>query len=293
MRWLLRAAVSIAVALILFALIPFGTVMQALRRVNGWTWVATVIITLGGHYLNALKLRLLLGWSTVPLSLCVRAQYAGLLASLGLPGAAGGDLVRGAYLARTVGVRRITLGSVADRLVDSVALLVLAAIALPIAGAPAPLVEMSHRRGWWLAGLSLGGLLLGLMISLPKDGVVIRKLSRVLAAFKARRTALSAGFVLALIVQSAFVLTNVWIARQVGVTIGLAAWFVAWPLSKLVSVLPISLGGLGVREAVLVALLAPYGAPREAVLASGILWQVVPITTGLTGFIVTQWLRRR
>ena len=38
-------------------------------------------------------------------------------------------------------------------------------------------------------------------------------------------------------------MTNVWLARQVGVTTALAAWFVAWPLSKLIAILPISLGG--------------------------------------------------
>jgi len=43
-----------------------------------------------------------------------------------------------------------------------------------------------------------------------------------------------------------------------------------------------------VREAALVSLLAPYGAPREAVLASGILWQAVLIVTGLVGLLVTQ-----
>jgi uncharacterized membrane protein YbhN (UPF0104 family) len=97
---------------------------------------------------------------------------------------------------------------------------------------------------------------------------------------------------MSLLVQSAFVLTNIWLARQVGVTTEAAAWFVAWPLSKLIAVLPISLGGIGVREAALVSLLAPYGAPQEAVLASGILWQGVLIVTGIAGLVVTQLLPR-
>ena len=44
--------------------------------------------------------------------------------------------------------------------------------------------------------------------------------------------------------------------------------------------------------AALVSLLAPYGATREAVLASGILWQAVLIVTGFAGLIVTQLLPR-
>jgi uncharacterized membrane protein YbhN (UPF0104 family) len=104
---------------------------------------------------------------------------------------------------------------------------------------------------------------------------------------------LVAAAALSLLVQTVFVLTNVWLARNVGVATGLAVWFVAWPLAKLIAVLPISLGGIGVREAALVSLLAPYGAPREAVLASGILWQAVLIVSGLAGLVVTQGRRVR
>jgi hypothetical protein len=88
-------------------------------------------------------------------------------------------------------------------------------------------------------------------------------------------------------VQSSFVMTNVWLARQVGVGATVAAWFVAWPLAKLISIIPLSIGGIGVREAALVALLAPYGASEDAVFASGVLWQGVLLVTGLVGLAVT------
>ena len=49
---------------------------------------------------------------------------------------------------------------------------------------------------------------------------------------------------------------------------------------------------IGVREAALVSLLAQYGAPREDVFATGLLWQGVLAVSGLGGLVVTQWLRR-
>jgi uncharacterized membrane protein YbhN (UPF0104 family) len=109
----------------------------------------------------------------------------------------------------------------------------------------------------------------------------------------ASRTSLGLAIALSLGVQASFVLANVWLAQQVGVTTGVATWFVAWPLAKLVAVLPISLGGIGVREAALVSFLTPYGAEGTAVLAAGILWQGVLIVGGLTGLVLTQMLRRR
>ena len=57
-------------------------------------WFVRAVLS-GGHYVNALKLRLLLGESRDDVtSARVRAQYAGLVANLGLPGVASGDFVR-------------------------------------------------------------------------------------------------------------------------------------------------------------------------------------------------------
>jgi uncharacterized membrane protein YbhN (UPF0104 family) len=53
------------------------------------------------------------------------------------------------------------------------------------------------------------------------------------------------------------------------------------------------MGGLGVREAALVSLMAPYGAAREAVLASGLLWQASVVVAALGGLLVTQTLPTR
>ncbi|MGE3956191.1 MAG: YbhN family protein [Vicinamibacterales bacterium] len=298
-RWLIRAAVSAAVAAVLLAIIPFDAVLDALRRTSPWTWAASVAIFFAGHYLNAMKLRLLLG--PVPgqertvSAACVRAQYAGLVANLGLPGLAGGDLARAAYLAPTVGVGRVAFASVADRMIDTATVLALVAVALPFAGAPAAVAGVVRSAGAWLVVAAAGGGLLALgalvvLFRVQRFAGIAEKVTTAGRALLARKMAFLGAVGISLAVQAAFVMTNVWLARQVGVTTGLAPWFVAWPLSKLIAVLPISLGGIGVREAALVSLLAPYGAPREAVLASGILWQAVLIVTGLVGLVITQML---
>lgn len=293
-RWVVRAAVSAAVIAILLIFIPFDAVGAALSRVSPWVWIASVAIFFAGHYLNALKLRMLLGGSTRALtSACVRAQYAGLVANLGLPGLAGGDVVRAAYLAPMTGVTRVAAASVADRVIDTLTVLLLVAVALPLAGVPAAIAPIVANAGIWLAaGLMAAAVAVAIVWRIPRFRSAAAKLNVVLAEAAARKSAIAGAAVISLVVQSAFVVTNIWLARQVGVTTAVAAWFVAWPLSKLVAVLPISLGGIGVREAALVSLLAPYGAPQDAVLASGILWQAVLLVTGVIGLIVTQLLPR-
>jgi len=64
------------------------------------------------------------------------------------------------------------------------------------------------------------------------------------------------NLVLSIAIQAGFIWLNFLFARAVGLEVPIAAWAFAWALSKIISVLPVSLGGLGLREASLAALLA-------------------------------------
>ncbi len=293
-RWLIRAAVSAAVLAVLLSFVPLRAVLDALSRVSPWTWIASVAVFFAGHYLNAVKLRLLLSGAAAPhFSACLRAQYAGLVANLALPGIAGGDLVRAAYLAPSVGLARVTVASVADRVIDTVTLLLLIVVALPFAGVPPAVADVVRQAGRWIGALVPLAIVAVLVVRYGlRRPAVAGKVAGLRSAFSAGGSAVLGAVAISIVVQSAFVMTNVWLAREVGVTEAVAAWFVAWPLSKLIAILPISLGGIGVREAALVSLLAPYGAASSAVLASGILWQSVLIVTGMAGLAVTQLLPR-
>ena len=62
-----------------------------------------------------------------------------------------------------------------------------------------------------------------------------------------------------------------------GIAIGLPAYIVLVGGSVLLSVLPISLGGWGVREVSMVALFGSVGAGAEQALALSLLWGVLPL----------------
>ena len=60
----------------------------------------------------------------------------------------------------------------------------------------------------------------------------------------------------------------------------------AWSLAKLIAIVPISLAGLGVREASLAVLMTPLGADPAKVVAVGLMWQVVLFAAGMLGGIM-------
>jgi glycosyltransferase 2 family protein len=290
--WWLRAAITVLVAAILLAFVPIGQVWTAIRAVDARVWAAAVVVFSCGHVLNSLKLRVLLG-SEASAAACVRAHFAGMAANLGLPGVAGGEVVRVAALAPAVGTARVALAAVADRIVDAVALTSLVVGAVSVAGLPSVLAGPVRRAGTVL--------LLVVVALAVAVAVGRRRLQRTrawpavgdaCAGLLTRPGALGLALVMSLLVQITFVLTNVWLASEVGVRLALAPWFLGWAGSKLSALLPISLGGLGVRDATLVSILAAYGAPPEGALAVGLLWEGAIVAGTVSGFLLTQVGRR-
>ena len=84
---------------------------------------------------------------------CLRAHFAGLVANLSLPGVAGGDVVRAALLfPRFLRQGRLALGSIADRLIDTIGLLLIAAVGLLFAigsSSQPPRCWPGSRWCWW------------------------------------------------------------------------------------------------------------------------------------------------
>jgi len=62
---------------------------------------------------------------------------------------------------------------------------------------------------------------------------------------------------------------------------------------KLASLLPVTQGGIGVREAALAALAAPFGAPPAMTVAVGLVWETIIIVGGLVAGIIAYGLGAR
>lgn len=302
MKTWLKALVSFGVLAVLLFALPWGEVRESASRLTAGTWAGVLAVFLAGHALGTAKWRLILnaGRSGLERVDAVRCYAAGLFANLCLPSIVGGDVLRAALAGKATGrPEAAVLGGIADRLVDVLGLgLIMGAGGLAARGA---------LPGW-------GGQLLVLLIVLGAGGgvgllaVALRRplarwprrlrrpIGRSLVAL--RRLARSPGaaataLVAAILIQSAFVLVNAWLGRAIGIDVPLAVWFVAWPMAKLAGLLPVSLGGLGVRDATLAALLVPVGVPAARGVVASLLWQTVLIAGGLIAGLVWWRLGRR
>ena len=125
---------------------------------------------------------------------------------------------------------------------------------------------------------------------------VRRSMGRALVALRHLAHHPGAGalaLVMSLAIQGVFVLLNVRIGAAIGIHLALPVWFIAWPLAKIAGLLPISLGGLAVRDATFAEPVLPLGVPMAQGVVAALAWQTVMITGGLLGGLAWWLLRSR
>jgi uncharacterized protein (TIRG00374 family) len=288
-RWL--AAIAVLAALLHF--LPLEPLRAALARVPLSRFFLIVVLYIGAHAVGMAKWRLTVNaaGAQLPWAVCVQCYAGGLFGTLFLPSIIGGDVVR-----MTVGIRRsprpaaVVAGNVADRTLDVLAQATLVAVGLALLPGSLPLAWRGKARSIVLvsAGATILLLLLAwLMKRMFLAGRSVRFRRRLgqwrqaLRSVRSRPRILFAGWTLGVLVQFAFLLLTVKLAVYCGLILPLRDWLFAWPLAKLAALLPLTQGGIGIREAALVGLLRPFGASASLVLATGLIWEAVTISGGL------------
>jgi len=285
-----RVAVSVIVLALLLTLLPFDEIKRAIGKLSPLLWLGVLAGFLVGHRAGVEKWRSIINASRADLGSrqAVRCYAAGLFANLCLPSIVGGDVLRAALASRVTGrTEAVVIGALADRLLDVSALAVLISV-----GALAAPSVLPGAASWVVAGLVIGGALAGgIAVTIAGRRPLSswsprfrRRIGRTLVGLRRLRRyprVTARAFAISLCIQSGFVLLNAAIGRAVGIDVPVIVWFLVWPLAKVAALLPISLGGLGLRDATLGALLVPLGVPMALGVVASLVWQSVLIAGGL------------
>lgn len=293
----LKASISVVLLVLLFLILPWEGVRDALGRLSARIWLGVLAGFVVGHLLGVAKWRLFVNAARGGLRMrdAITCYSAGLFANLCLPTIVGGDVLRVAMAGKLTHRPEAALsGGIMDRLTDMLALTILVAIGGTFA--------RRELDGWLgqaltvalVVGLGMVAMAFPLLLRRPLANWprrLRRPLGRGLVGVRSlvrRPTLALTGLLFSLTIQSGFVLLNVWLGRSVGIEVGYATWFLVWPLAKIAALVPISLGGIAVREGSLAALLLPFGVSAATSVVCSLLWQTVMIAGGLLGGLV--WL---
>ena len=113
------------------------------------------------------------------------------------------------------------------------------------------------------------------------------KLRRAWLSMASRPAYVLISLSLGIVVQFCLVALSASVASACGLHISFHIWLIVWPLAKILALMPLTLGGVGIREAGLTALLAPFGAPPALTVAAGLCWEAILIAGGLAAGLVS------
>lgn len=215
-----------------------------------------------------------------------------------LPSIVGGDAIRG-YDAWRAGASPgfAVVSLVVDRLLGLATLAIFALLAIALLGDLSS--ELSSMWVWIALGLAIFAGVIG-FTALPdiappafvtrlvekapaKLTGLVAKIFNSLRAFRDGRAALGRGFALSVLLQ-VNVVTFYWaISQALGLGLDYSVFYVIAPLAIFVMMAPITVNGVGLREAVFIALLALWGVDGSVALAFAWLEYGVMLAFGLFG----------
>jgi hypothetical protein len=265
---------------------------EVVRQARWLYLLAAMVLMIAGTALRAVRWQVLLQALDieVPLHRLVHLYFVGAFFNIFLPTGLGGDAVKMAELARSTGRAPEAIGTtLVDRATGLWVLFVLALLALPFSHTLLP--------DGWLPTITLGtaaGVLGGWIVMgtplIPWLGSKIRlpgqeKLERFYRSVsQLGYRALAKACLVSLIFDLSLIVFNVLIAYGIGVDQPVGIFLLFTPLISFSLALPISVGGLGVREQTYVLLFSSLGVSDAAATAMSLAnYALTNLAIGLIG----------
>lgn len=303
---ILKLCVSAGLLALLLSNIPWPAISGIMRQLNLSVFFAATLCYLAANYLSSIRWNLLV--SRHMKTSCLFSYYMiGAFFNTCLPGLVGGDAVKAYYLAHDLKQQddmtaqtqlphdtpmTIAVASVfMDRYIGLGALLLLGMLAYPF-GMP----YLAGTNGTWLLptlflGYVAGTVLLYLM-PINSSMKILSAFAAYAARYRTNYPILLRTFAYSIVVQLFGFLTVFLLARGLGIAIDFLSIMLFLPIIIILTLLPVSISGLGVREGAFVFFFGAIGIEQEKALALSLIWFLSTVTAGLWGFAAYLRIRK-
>ena len=293
--WLLRwAGTGLGVAY-LIAVVDTDSLSSALAKTSIGTVLVALAVISSSLVVGAVRWRALMtaygAIAPPPLATAVRLYFVAVFYNTYLPGGVAGDVVRGVVVRdsfRDRGTTEAIAVVFVERVLGLLGVFTLAAAGLVLVG---PRLQATSTL-WWLSAAGAGGAVVAVLM-LPLGRQVAPYLPRRLAGIAARLPAVSrrwyfaAAALLSLGTQLITTVTGWLFLRKVHPAATFSDALFIVPLAAATGFLPITVAGLGAREAVFVKLCSQLlGMSAGDGLAASLLIWATTLMTGVFGGIL-------
>jgi hypothetical protein len=259
-------------------------VLSTLKGIYIPSFILAVMIYICATFISTLRWRLLLH-ERFGLGKLFSLYFIGSFFNHLLPGMIGGDAVKAYYLYRDTGKASSAVASVfMDRYIGFTALILVGLIAFPFG--------FSYFKGSYIEWILPLIALLFIAGSFIVFGLRIGRSLKFLAGFydyfalyKEKKEVIVKTFLLSVVIQTIVIFGVYVLSRGLGVNVPLLPLFIFVPVISTIATVPISISGLGVREASFVLLLGFLGISPAQATAVSFAWFLSVATGSLPGLV--------
>jgi hypothetical protein len=281
-------AVSAALLVLLFKFnhIDLSALMADLKKADKLFLIIGFLIFILTYFLGFLRWQMLLKSAGITASLkkLIVSFSGGVFFSIFLPSTIGGDIVRTADLAEHTRKTKEVIASVfLDRLSGYIGLVIVIIPAFLLGG------SLVRDRFVFMSLAAIAGLLILVLLvlfnnffylkisgflSAPGAGRIkdaLKNLHNEIHSFRSRKEMIFNNLILSFIIQLISPISVYFIGLALGVKINIIYYFIFLPIIGAVTLLPISIGGLGLREYLFVIYFAKAAVAKQLAVAMSLL----------------------
>ncbi|MBM3245778.1 MAG: flippase-like domain-containing protein [Candidatus Omnitrophica bacterium] len=298
---LFRVAISVILLFFLFQQVDRKSLLGIIKNARLDLLLFAFIIFFFSYLFCLLRWEMLLKAVKIHLSLkrIVMSFAGGVFFSLFLPSTIGGDLVRSIDLAvHTRRPREVVATVLLDRLSGYIGLVILALLSLLFGW------KLMKDKSILLSVVIITALLVVILLALfnrfiyfrvnrllhsPTAGrlrAAIKNLHQEIHYFRHHQKVIVNNLILSVLIQMVTPLTFFVIALSLGIKLNIAYFFIFLPIIGAITLLPISIGGLGLRDATVIFFFAKAGLGKDMAFAMSLLNFVFILIYGALGGLI-------
>ncbi len=281
LSFILKFLVSGVLLYIFLSQVDLQSVIKLLKQTRLPIFVLAFLIYVSAFLFSTKRWSLFLP-ETLKFSRLMSLYFIGSFFNTFLPGVVGGDAVKAFYIYRDMGKGGTSIASVfMDRYMGLAALTGIATIAFIIGYSYIKATQII-----WLVPLLLIGFLIGSLIVWKLNWGRIKALGAVYAPlmeYKTKKEIIYKGLLLGFVVQVFSIITVYILSLSIGLKVPIIYFFIFIPIISAVSAIPVSLAGLGIREAGFVILFTKVGLASTEALSLSLLVFITMCMVNLIG----------
>lgn len=289
---MLKVILTLGLLAFIYSQIEIGLVIEKVSSIEAWAFVYLVFLYFLSQVINSLKWRFFLKEAGIEVSYgaVFKAFFLGMFVNTFGIGTIGGDLARAMAIPCQKGFRAACVSTVlADRIFGLTSLLFIGATSLLIFRpdyVPVGIIYLLFLCIVALLFLWIVGPRLLLKI-IPESFKFRNLLIRIFSAFPKKPSVLMFITGISFLFHSVQIYLAMKIFDAMNTPIEASTAFSSIPFINIASSLPITINGIGVREAVAMYILQPAGVLSESTVVFAAIWLlVVTLVSGIVGAFV-------